>query len=129
MNLFIDTKLISSSPFIDEKVMDEFKKFMGEEGDTLVKELIELYLKNTPKLMADIENDIKVGDIESLKIHIHGLKGSSAQLGVVGVSNMCKNIEEVILEGKINEIKPLHDQLKDVYQQVATNYQGRISAE
>jgi HPt (histidine-containing phosphotransfer) domain-containing protein len=128
MNLSSETKLVESSPFIDEKVLDEFKKFMGEEGEALVKELIELYLKNTPKLMANIQNDIKAEDMESLKAHVHGLKGSSAQLGVIGISSLCKKIEEVTLEGKFDEIKPLHDQLIEVYRQVAANYQERISA-
>lgn len=126
MNIFVETKLTASSPYIDENVLEEFKKFMGDEGDSLARELIELYLKNTPKLMSDIGNDVKIGNMESLKIHVHSLKGSSAQLGVTGIASLCRNIEDVILEGRFVEIKPMVDKLKAVYKEVELNFRERI---
>ena len=112
------TKLVKHPSYIDETVLEEFKKFMGDEGESLVKELIELYLTNAPQLINLIKNDISSGDIESLKTHIHSLKGNSGQLGVSGIAELCRQIEDVINEGKFVEIDPLFEKLEKTYQQV-----------
>ena len=111
-------KLDKPSPYIDENVLDEFKKFMGDEGDGLVKELIELYHTNAPQLISLIKNDINSGDIESLKTHVHSLKGNSGQLGITGIAGLCRQLEDVIHEGRFVEIDPLFEQLQTTYQQV-----------
>ncbi|MHC1740803.1 MAG: Hpt domain-containing protein [Anaerolineaceae bacterium] len=125
MNVFLDTKLVISSPYVDENVMDEFKNFMGDDGDDLAKELIELYLKNTPLMITKIKEDINAWNIASLKTHVHGLKGSSAQLGITGIASLCRKIEDVIFEERYSEINQLFTQLEEVYQQVELYYRSK----
>ena len=71
------------SPLVDENVLDEFIKFMGDEGKDLARELIDMYLKNSPKMLDSIHADLRMNNVDQLKTHIHTLKGSRAQLGVV----------------------------------------------
>jgi HPt (histidine-containing phosphotransfer) domain-containing protein len=126
MNALIDVKLNATSQYVDDKVMDEFIHFMGEDGDGLAKELMELYLKNAPKMIAGIEADIQAGNMDALKAHVHGLKGSSAQLGVIGIADTCRAIENAILESEPDQIQPLFAQLQDIYQQVDIYFTNRV---
>ena len=126
INNFTPTKLVLNPPYVDEKVMDEFKKYMGDDGDSMEKELITLYLTNTPKAINLIGQDMKTGDIESLKAHVHSLKGSSAQLGVTGIATLCRNIEDAILEGKFVEIEPIFDRLEEIYPQVESIFKNKL---
>ena len=126
MNALIETKEKLISPYIDEKVMDEFKQFMGEEGPDMVKELKELYLTNTPKLISNIKKDIKARDMDSLKTHVHGLKGSSAQLGVTGIASLSRDIEDVIPSGRFDEIEALFKHLLDVYKKVKITFTNQL---
>ncbi|NMC86818.1 MAG: Hpt domain-containing protein, partial [Anaerolineaceae bacterium] len=67
------------SPLVDENVLDEFIKFMGDEGADLARDLIDMYLKNSPKMLDSIHADLRTNNVDQLKTHIHTLKGSSAQ--------------------------------------------------
>jgi len=122
MNVFIDAKLNTIPGIIDEKVMLELKKFMGEEGDELEQELIGMYLSKTPTLLSAITADLNNGDLTALKVHVHTLKGSSAQLGIIGVSNLCKHIEELISGGAFTEIPDQIKQLETLFRQVKKYY-------
>jgi HPt (histidine-containing phosphotransfer) domain-containing protein len=126
MNALIETKENLVSPYIDEKVMDEFKQFMGEEGGDMVKELKGLYLTNTPKLISNIKKDIKARDMNALKTHVHGLKGSSAQLGVTGIASLSREIEEVIPSGRFDEIESLFKQLLNVFKKVKITFSNQL---
>jgi HPt (histidine-containing phosphotransfer) domain-containing protein len=126
MNALLDTKLTLHSLYVDDSVMDEFKRFMGEDGDSLEKELIVLYLKQTPKLVADINNEIRDGKIDALKVHIHSLKGSSGQLGVTGITDYCKDIEEALRQGNLIEADRLIIKLKEVYRQVEEFFTAKL---
>jgi HPt (histidine-containing phosphotransfer) domain-containing protein len=117
-----------NSTLIDESVLEEFRQYMGEETDDMVEELLELYLKNTPALLTLIGEDIRVNNMSTLKIHLHSLKGSSAQLGVVGISDHCRKIENVIQEENFDQLLPLFEQLLLTYQQVEKIFINRLKA-
>lgn len=113
------------SPLVDENVLDEFIKFMGDEGKDLARDLIDMYLKNSPKMLDSIHADLRTNNVDQLKTHIHTLKGSSAQLGVVGVASLCRSIEDVILEGRFSELDDLISQLDETYSKVTDYYSQR----
>lgn len=113
------------SPLVDENVLDEFIKFMGDEGKDLARDLIDMYLKNSPKMLDSIHADLRTNNVDQLKTHIHTLKGSSAQLGVVGVASLCRSIEDVILEGRFSELDDLICQLDETYSKVTDYYSQR----
>jgi HPt (histidine-containing phosphotransfer) domain-containing protein len=107
----------TDSILIDESVMAEFKQFMGDEADDMVKELFELYLKSTPGVIKTIGSDIRANDYEALKKHVHGLKGSSAQMGFLGISGLCRKIEIAVQEEKFEEIFPMFEKMLLTYKQ------------
>jgi HPt (histidine-containing phosphotransfer) domain-containing protein len=115
-------KIDVRSPYIDDSVLNEIRDFMGEEGNATITDLVSIYLTNTPKTIALVGEDLKNDDIEALKAHIHGLKGSNAGVGVIGISNLCKEIEECIRTGQSDGIYPRFEQILNVYSQVEREF-------
>jgi HPt (histidine-containing phosphotransfer) domain-containing protein len=64
--------------------------------------------------------------MEALKAHVHGLKGSSGTVGVIGISNICKAIEGELREGRTSEIPAMYDRILDVYKHVETEFRERL---
>lgn len=66
------------------------------------KEIIEsmkkFFLANVPQKLKDMEDAIKIKNVNLLKTIAHELKGSSGTLGFSNISNICNSIEKVLNE-------------------------------
>jgi HPt (histidine-containing phosphotransfer) domain-containing protein len=52
-----------------------------------------VYLEDTPKSLAQLEQAAQSGDVEGLIAPAHSLKSTSANLGALALSEMAKRIE------------------------------------
>jgi PAS domain S-box-containing protein len=87
------TEFVSvDSPAIDPQVLHNLREY-DDEDDPFVNILIQDYLADTPQKIAQIQRAIKTQDIQGLKEVSHTLKSSSAQLGAITFSELCKELE------------------------------------
>ena len=84
-------------PVIDEEVLDELRNMLGDE----VEHLIDLFLEDTPKLLARLEIAAAKPDYTALRDAAHSLKSSSANLGAMLLSAAARRIEQGAREGKL----------------------------
>jgi signal transduction histidine kinase/CheY-like chemotaxis protein len=77
------------APVLDASVLDELRSILGNEVDRL----IEVFLDDTPRLIAALENAATGPDMEMLRNAAHTLKSSSANLGAISLSNAAKRVE------------------------------------
>lgn len=126
MEMQLKTKVVVKSDLIDESILKEFCEFMGEDGDDLVKEVLEIYLRNAPEMIKRITNDIDANNMKSLAADAHTFKGSSAQVGAVGIASLCKEIDDAIQAEQIEQIKPLFDRLIGAYKEVEAIFLERL---
>jgi HPt (histidine-containing phosphotransfer) domain-containing protein len=77
---------------------------MGE----VASELIGLFLEDTPKLLADLRGAVVQKDAEGLERVAHSLKSSSATLGAMTLSTLCRELEVMgragTLEGAVEKV-------------------------
>ncbi|MFQ5586427.1 MAG: response regulator [Thermodesulfobacteriota bacterium] len=74
------------------------------EGDKeLFKELVELFLKNTPQLMGEIRDAVSRGDASQLEHSAHTLKGSAGNFCAGPAFDAALKLETMGREGKIKE--------------------------
>jgi HPt (histidine-containing phosphotransfer) domain-containing protein len=67
-----------------------------EDGEPdLVVELIELYLLDTTRRIAALQEALAVSDWQSLSKVAHGLKGSSSTVGAAQVADTCEELERL----------------------------------
>ena len=70
---------------------EQLKELMGE----TYKDLLEVFLSDSPKRMKKILLAVQENDMTTLASEAHALKGSSGNLGAQQLSGLCGNIEEL----------------------------------
>src|SRR5690349_17534232 len=78
---------------IDPGVIEGLRELGGAEDPGLLVELIDLYLSDAPQRMAEIERSLASGDWKLLERAAHTLKSASANIGALGLSEICKELE------------------------------------
>ncbi|WP_243733150.1 hybrid sensor histidine kinase/response regulator [Luteimonas yindakuii] len=76
-------------PVIDEEVLEELRTMLGDEVD----HLIDVFLEDTPRLIARLEAAVDGPDYDALRDTAHSLKSSSANLGAMLLSASARRIE------------------------------------
>ena len=112
------------SDALDSKVLQTYLNTMGERGTILLNQLIDTYLRESPKVISAIEQAVNQADAEALDISAHSLKSSSAALGAIRFSQVCKDLEVMGREGQTAGSATLVEQLKAEYDRVETAMQA-----
>lgn len=101
---------------IDVDMVGELKDMLGED--------FELFLntfRNDMLIRCDaIQAAVKASDAEALRQAAHSLKGSSSNLGAVGLSNACASLEDQAMLGRLEEAQNLTDIILQQKNQVLT---------
>jgi len=110
----------STGSAIDSAVLEKFRAMMGE----VASELIGLFLEDTPRLLADLREAVAQKDAERLQQAAHTLKSSSASLGAMGLSGLCRELEALgragTLEGaaeKVAQVEAEYERVKAVLEE------------
>ncbi len=93
---------------------------MGEAlGVDVPRRILELYLEDAPRRLAEIQRSIDADDVQALRHALHSLKGSSANLGAATVAGLCGELE-LLADGAMPERAQQHqDALEAEYRKVA----------
>ena len=78
---------------IDFHILQNLRELDDEEDPDFLGDLIQIYLLDAPQHLAAMKEAIFLGDPDSLKLASHTLKSSSANLGAVSFSEVCKELE------------------------------------
>jgi CheY-like chemotaxis protein/HPt (histidine-containing phosphotransfer) domain-containing protein/anti-sigma regulatory factor (Ser/Thr protein kinase) len=75
--------------------------------------LIDLYLKELPNYIQDLQHAVEIGDGHQVYLAAHKFKGSCANLGLTRLTHLCQKLEELGKQGNVvtatqlvNEILP-----------------------
>lgn len=92
------------SAAIDESVLQMLLGFGNEDNNTFLKELIKIYLDETLQLIVEMKTALEKNKLEPFIRAAHTLKSSSANLGAMHLSEMCKKLEEQGKSNKLNDV-------------------------
>ncbi len=109
---------ISSPDEIKTKMLAELQESMGDIAEDLLPELAPMLLEDAPDMLNSLNLAISAGNGPKVKELAHTLKGSCASMGIVGLANICQEIENM---GKSGDLSRAPDQLefaKAEYEQV-----------
>jgi len=80
---------------IDPAVIASLRELGGEDDPGLLTELIDMFLDDAPARMAEMRRALDEGDIDGIARAAHALKSSSANMGAMLFSKLCKEVEEM----------------------------------
>jgi histidine phosphotransfer protein HptB len=102
---------------IDANVFGELK---ANVGDDFIGELIDTFLGDAPRMLAEMHQALGAGDAETFRRAAHGLKSNGATFGATSFSALAKELEMIgksgSLEGapdKLTELETEYAQVRD----------------
>ena len=78
---------------IDPATIDKIRRIPGENGASLLPNVVSRFVANSGPLMADIRGKARSSDAEALWRAAHSLKSSAATIGAYRVSQSCAEME------------------------------------
>nr|WP_242041904.1 response regulator [Alkalinema sp. FACHB-956] len=112
-------------PAIDEEAISELIDMLGEEGTSVFVEIIHNYFEDAPTCLRQMEQAIAQQDANGLRAAAHTLKGISAAIGALPLSEICKELE---LFGRQGNVDPAQMPIMPLLQQAQQEY-DRVEAE
>jgi len=85
---------------IDKRVLDGIRELEGAGNRGFFERVVKLYLSGAPGLVEGVLAGAEKGDMDSLLRAVHTLKSSSANVGAVGLSDLCRKIEGKVRAGE-----------------------------
>ena len=83
--------------------LEALKSLQSEGDDGFLKEMIELFLADTPARFADMDAARAAGEQQDFVRAVHSIKGASANFGADELHQMCAEVEQMGRAGKMNE--------------------------
>ncbi|RMG94494.1 MAG: response regulator [Chloroflexi bacterium] len=110
-----DTLLASPDSPIDITAAQEI---MGPEAQDLLRELLPIFVDDAAPLVATIRHAANTQDTIALKRAAHTLKGSSGSLGIIHLSRLSREIEQLAKEEAFDQIEAKVSELISEYERV-----------
>jgi CheY-like chemotaxis protein len=102
-------------PPIDTSKLDVLRQMNA----TLVREIIEIYLADTPRQIAAIRDAVAEGNPKLLASAAHLLRSGSANLGASHVLDLCIKLEDLGRAGRMDGAGELVEQLASEYERAS----------
>ena len=103
---------------VDFTALREFEEMMGEGGDEMVRDLVNMYLQNAAALIVEMQESKAQANFEVLRRAAHTLKGNSHQVGAVPLAEHCAELEKLAKASSLEGADALLTQIQAEYQRV-----------
>ena len=90
-------------------------EMLREMGDDLVTEILESFTEEVEPRLNTLEQRCAQRDEKQLKDDIHFVAGSAANLGLLRLAELCRNIEEQIKNQTLNTWDKIPQTVRDEY--------------
>ena len=90
---FVEYAQVQSSPLVDLSVIDELRKLGDIDDDTLLNELVSLYLTSVPISISKMVDALQSERFDVIASEAHQMKSASANLGAQRMAELAAGIE------------------------------------
>jgi two-component system sensor histidine kinase/response regulator len=80
---------------MDTRILREFLELLGPEGPSLLRSVVDAYLKETPPVVEDLGEALGRSDYSHAAWLAHKLKGSCLSIGASRLAAHCSELEEL----------------------------------
>lgn len=92
---------MSNNEILDPQAIESLRSLSPEADSAFLHELIAIYLADTPKQIAELEDALAKQDTPRAVRAAHTIKGSSGNFGAVQFAQVAREIE---MQGKANDL-------------------------
>ncbi len=113
---------VRSPPVLTASILDELRDVLGSEVD----KIIEVYLEDAPRLIAQLERAAMGGDPIALRVAAHTLKSSSANVGASTLSEAARDLEDGARDGTLKKPEIMVARIVSEFAQVRSALQSKL---
>jgi HPt (histidine-containing phosphotransfer) domain-containing protein len=106
---------------IDLATFEELKQMSGED---FIKELLDTFLDDAPKLIEQLKSAVAAKDVDSFRRAAHSLKSNAATFGAQRLSDLAKQLEMLAKENNLAETGDGLKALEQAYRAAAAELKG-----
>lgn len=107
---------MSSDASFDESTLPRLEKMVGR---VALAEVLDLYLKNSPKRVEAVRSGLKTGDLASAAHALHDIKSSAGMVGAAGLQRLAQEMERMAREADPNGVEARFERLELASKQAA----------
>jgi len=120
----IPTAVTTDEHPVDPNALQKFAEMMGENGDTMITELIRLYLEGTPTLINEFAHGLAEQDMASIQHAVHTLRSGSAQIGAYSFAAIATELDDLCYRNDLPAIVTKADSLLAAYERVMAYFRA-----
>lgn len=103
---------------IDHSALDSIRSLQRQGGPNVLETVINAYLADTPILLGSMKEAVKAEDRTALTRASHTLKSTSANLGAMSLSTLCRDLEMMARNGTMQQPDELIQMIEREYDSV-----------
>jgi CheY-like chemotaxis protein/HPt (histidine-containing phosphotransfer) domain-containing protein len=103
---------------LDPNALHNLLEVLGGEFHYLI-EVIDSFLEDAPKLLAELDNAVAIGDGDTVRRIAHSLKSNSADFGASTLNKLCSQLEERARSSSLDTAPELAAGIAAEYREVA----------
>lgn len=93
---------------LEVKALQTLRDMLGEDiSNSILVEVIDIYLEEAPKQLQALREAVETNDLATLKAMAHTLKPTSATLGAIALSKLCRELEAMVQAQDTKEVLTL----------------------
>lgn len=108
------------APILDSESLDNLRALDPDGGDVFLREVAAIFLEDTPKRIAELDQSLAAGDTATFIRAAHSIKGSSANLGAMALRAVAEQIEHQGKKEGLAGVAPLIPGLKTEFDRART---------
>ena len=98
---------MSELPIIDPEAIVGLRELNPGDGGEFLKEILGIYIEDTPKRIAELRASLAAGDLASFTRAAHTIKGSSANVGASALRGVAERLELVSKRDGLAGVAPI----------------------
>ncbi len=106
----------NETAILDYEILNKLRKKQKKNNSNLMNRLIDVYLEQSSRLLVELKDATERDDVEAVRMISHTLKSSSVNVGAIGLSELCREVENACEHGQIENslVQQIHRTFSDV---------------
>jgi HPt (histidine-containing phosphotransfer) domain-containing protein len=113
-------------PTLDQEAIENLRALDPDGGDAFLREIAGIFVEDTPKRIAEIDQSLAAGDLATFVRAAHTIKGASANLGAAALRAVAEQLEQRAKKDGLGDVAGLIAELKTEFANTQTALQEML---
>ncbi len=119
---------VENNPIVDHNILQEIKSLQTEGRPNVLHRIINTYINSTQAKISELKEKPSEKITKELQFFAHTIKSSSASMGALHLSEMCKNIEKACINNSVDNAYSCIDAIESEFLKVKDALEKEIKS-